>query len=486
MLDDIKRLFKHTSIYSLGNIAMRAGAFILLPLYTHYLSVAQYGILELLYSISSIVTSFLSIGLAHATLRFYFEYDELKDRNAVVTTSLITAFLITCPAVFLLSFFNPFISRIVFDSPDYVLALNLTYIILIFEMGRQIGLSYMRAKEYSILFVGVCITQLVIQVGCNIYTVAFLKLGVNGILIGNLISVFFGLVICSFVIIKECGIRYDLEKIAEIIKYSYPFLFTSISSVILNNADRFILKTLLSMEAVGIYGLALKFGLLLKELIVEPFQRSFGAFRFSIMKQANVRDIQARTLNYLIFVVAWGGLGISLFGKDILRLLAAAEYWSAEKFIPIVVLGLIVGSCNYVFQTGILFQKRTIKLFHISFTTGVISVGLAYLFINFFGLYGACIALVCNSVITILLTNYFSQKLYRVDYAYDKVIICVIIACMAYMVSLLIPDQQIIVHIGLKGLLWIVFPLILYKANFFYEDEIRIVRQLVSRNRLSR
>ena len=80
-MSDIKRFFKHTSIYAIGNIINRIGAFILLPVYTNYLSVSEYGIVEIFYVISSVVSGILAIGLAHATLRFYFEFNDESDRK---------------------------------------------------------------------------------------------------------------------------------------------------------------------------------------------------------------------------------------------------------------------------------------------------------------------------------------------------------------------------------------------------------------------
>ncbi|HBP87915.1 MAG TPA: hypothetical protein DD706_09485, partial [Nitrospiraceae bacterium] len=61
---DMKRLFKHSSIYALGGIVNRAGAFILLPLYTSYLTPSEYGTLELVYGVTALVSSLLGVGLA--------------------------------------------------------------------------------------------------------------------------------------------------------------------------------------------------------------------------------------------------------------------------------------------------------------------------------------------------------------------------------------------------------------------------------------
>ena len=91
---DVGRFFRHSTIYALGSIVNRAGAFLLLPLYTSRLSTGEYGTLELYYVIASVVSGLLSVGIAHATLRFYFDYPEQRERNTLVTTNLIASLLI--------------------------------------------------------------------------------------------------------------------------------------------------------------------------------------------------------------------------------------------------------------------------------------------------------------------------------------------------------------------------------------------------------
>ena len=71
-MSDIKRFFKHSSIYAIGNILNRIGAFLLLPIYTTYLTVVEYGTLEMFYLVSSVVSGILAIGIAHATLHYAF------------------------------------------------------------------------------------------------------------------------------------------------------------------------------------------------------------------------------------------------------------------------------------------------------------------------------------------------------------------------------------------------------------------------------
>jgi len=83
----LARLFRASGIYAIGNTLNRLGGFLLLPLYTRHLSVSEYGTLEFIYAVSSIVGGILSVGIASATLRFYFDYEAEADRNAVISTN---------------------------------------------------------------------------------------------------------------------------------------------------------------------------------------------------------------------------------------------------------------------------------------------------------------------------------------------------------------------------------------------------------------
>ena len=70
MLDNIKYTFKHTVIYSLGNIATKLIGIILLPLYTRHITVTEYGVLGILEITIMILTQVLILGQSQTFLRF--------------------------------------------------------------------------------------------------------------------------------------------------------------------------------------------------------------------------------------------------------------------------------------------------------------------------------------------------------------------------------------------------------------------------------
>jgi O-antigen/teichoic acid export membrane protein len=459
------RLARHTSIYALGNALLRLGSFILLPLYTTYLTVSDFGVLELLSSTASILASFLGIGLAHATLRFYFEYTEPTDRKAVVSTSFLTSLFVSVPVFYAISHLNGFICQYLLERRQLTTALNILYITLTLELLRQIGLSYLRAREYSTLYVALCASQLVVQVAVNIYTVRTLKYGVTGVLMGNLVSVSVGALCCYLIILKDCGLRYSYRILFDLVKYSYPFLFSSISSSIFKNSDRFIMKAFISLHALGIYGLAMKFAVILNELILEPFQRSYGAYRFSEMRNPKARDNQARVFAYIVVLVTWVAIAICTFSHYFLRIFTAPAYYETYEYIPFVVFAVVVGSCTYIFQTGILVQKSTIHLFYIDMISQFTAFCLAFILIQQFGIFGACIAVICREILYSFLTNYFSQKLYPIRYDFTVLFTCLSLFIGYALISFLLASRSDLIVCLIGMALLVAMPLFMIKSR---------------------
>ena len=66
-------LARNTLVYGAGIVARRIASFIMLPVYTHYLTPADYGVLELLQLTVDIAVILVSAGTTAGLLRFYFK-----------------------------------------------------------------------------------------------------------------------------------------------------------------------------------------------------------------------------------------------------------------------------------------------------------------------------------------------------------------------------------------------------------------------------
>ena len=482
MNHDFPGLFKHTSIYAVGNALQRGAGFVLLPLYINVLTLGEYGSLELIYSFSAIFAGVLGAGLAHATLRFFFEYDSISMSNRVVSTTLIATTVLSGTAIALSLRFSGELSALLFDG-RHQLGISIALGTLMFELIRQIGLAYFRAKDYSTKYVVVSLLQFLIQVCTNIYTVAVLGLGVEGVLIGNFVAVFMGTCYVMYVTVTECGLRFSTSIFNTIVKYAYPFVFSSILSSITGNADRFIIRYFMSLEAVGIYALAMKFAQLLKLLLIDSFQLGFGSYRFSIMKNENAKEILTQFGTYYIAIVTFFAVGICLFSGEVIRLISENAYWNAINIVPLLVFATVFGSTDYILQTGILYQKSTGRLVYIGLTKAITVLSLDILLIPVLGVYGASLALIGSAFAVVATTFVVSQKLYPIDWHFKKAVVLLLWGCGVVLLSMLHTLEAGVLSFVTELGFTILFVSGIFYFNMLYGGELQQIRALLAKKR---
>ena len=422
MTSNIVRVFKLSSIYMVGNLLNRLGAFLLLPLYTNYLSISEYGVLEILYATNALASMVFGAGLSHSTLRFYFEYDDQKDRNQVVTTNFLMAAFFTFAGAILVVALSPQISSILMGKHNYSHLIELAIIIIVFEVTIEVCLAYLRAREQAIFFVVLSLLKLSIQVGACVYFVAVMSKGVQGVLWGNVSSVFFIWVIVSIYIFRNCGMRFNFRYIKPILLYSLPFVVSGIVAVLMVNVTLYLIRINSSLAEVGIYGLAMKFAMILRFVVNEPFQRSYGSFRFSVIKQLNAKEIQSQIVHYYVIGASIVALGIGLFTTDVLHFMAAKDFWDAALVAPIILLAFLLNGIRYCFETGILYKKKTRYILMMGMISLVVSVAGNILLIPMWGVYGAAFTLMLVNTLLVLMTYLISQRLYSVPYDYFGVL----------------------------------------------------------------
>jgi O-antigen/teichoic acid export membrane protein len=469
MTEEIKRLTRTGGIYLLGNIANRIGAFLLLPLYTHRLSVQEYGLLELLYSTMAMISVLISLGLSHATLRFYFEYQKKKDRDAVITTNFTVTLILATVVMLILSFWRTSFASLVLGDPRLASVLTICFVIIVLEMTAEILLAYLRAREFAFLFVALAILQLVVQVSGSLFFLIVRGEGVPGVLKANLICVGVSWIVALLVVLRNCGFSVHREKILPILRYSLPFALGGIIGVASGNIDRFMVNKLVSMEAVGIYGLAARFTSLLSFLLAEPFSRSYGPFRFSIIRNSNAASIQSLVARYLVIGTTFLSLGIALYTPDVIRIMATKEYLGAASLVPILLFGAGFAILNYCFQTGILYSKETKHLFRISLGSAVFGVLVNYFLLSAIGIMGAAISFTLTQILVAMWTNWKSQRFFRVEYPLSRMIWIVSIGVCMYILGAFFQPDNVVVSVFWKLLLCCIFLVI----GYFTDNDVK-------------
>lgn len=465
MQADLKRLFRHSGVYLVGNLVNRLGAFLLLPLYTGYLSVDEYGRLELLYSLSAVISVICSAGLAHSTLRFYFDSPDPRQRGRTITTGLMTVSIMAGVGAAVVYVFRAPLAHLLLNEAAYATAISLTLAILVLELTTEVSFAYLRAREKSTFYVLVSVARLLVQVALSFYLVAMRGEGMLGVLQANLVSVFVVWVVVVGYTVRQCGTRIDLSLLPAMLRYSAPLALSSILGSFIASIDRFLLKDMISLEAVGLYGLAMKFALLLVFVVIEPFTRSYGPFRFSIMEQPGASQIQAQAAHYMFVLAVVVGVGIAMVAPETLMLMAAPGYFSAYYLVPLLVVGMVIGGLIYCYETGILYRKRTHVLLYVNASVLAIKVLANVVLIPLWGTAGAAAAFIAAQLAYAGLVLRASQRLYHIPYRLAPPLRLLALGAAVYGMSLLIDYRAPWWSLPIKLVWFVVFCLIVCRFD---------------------
>jgi O-antigen/teichoic acid export membrane protein len=247
--------------------------------------------------------------------------------------------------------------------------------------------------------------------------------------------------------------------------------------LVTGNLDRLLINRYQSLALLGNYALATKFSSLLEFLVGEPFNRSYGAFRFSIMKEADAGLIHSRIVRYLFLLTVTLALGIGFFANDLLRVMSKPDYWNAVDVLPLLLLASSFTILGYPFQTGVMYAKKTRYLFYVQLLAGGVSLVSNLLLIPRFGVWGACTTQLLCGITAAAATDRISQRFFPVSYDVRSMATTLAVAAVAYGLSLLVGTRSLPVEIAMKGSIFLAFLACLVATGSVTREEFAWLRR---------
>ena len=186
MFQKLRELSKNLAIYGLGDVAVTAINFLLLPVYMVYLTPEDYGVLALLGSVEVIAKIVFRWGLDGSFMRFYYDCESREDRQALAST--IFFFLLAVSGALLVAALlaAPWIVSLLHGSPSSTRALQLvllnTFAIGFTFLPFHVLRMEQRSKTFSALTLARSVSTLMLRIGL----VVGLGMGVMGVVLTDI------------------------------------------------------------------------------------------------------------------------------------------------------------------------------------------------------------------------------------------------------------------------------------------------------------
>ena len=433
----LKTVYKQTFIYGLATVVPKMLSFLLVRLHTDKSvleNVSDYGDVALVFSYFVLFNVILAYGTETAFFRFF---NKESSKANVLSTSTISIVLSSLGFLALGLLFKQQIADLTHIHVNYI---TLVVWILFLDALVIIPFAALRAQGKPIKYTAVKLTNVVINLGLNVFLLVYLKalsadnsfwesicvanFEVSYIFIANLVASGVTVLILLPFYFK---LNYKIDTVLwkKMLSYALPVLVAGVAFSINETFDRVLLERLLpeaiAKTAVGMYSACYKLALFMM-LFATAYRLGIEPFFFSQSKTKDATKNYAKILEFFVVCGAFILLVVVVF-VDVLKLILIPNeaYWEAMKVVPILLLAYLFLGIYHNLSVWYKITDRTKFGAYISVIGAAITLLINLIFIASYNYMASAVATLSAYGSMTLLSYYFGRKHYPIPYNIKKI-----------------------------------------------------------------
>ncbi|HEX7242980.1 MAG TPA: lipopolysaccharide biosynthesis protein [Longimicrobiaceae bacterium] len=499
----LKRLGSESLVYGLSSILGRFLGYLLQPFYASQFTTAENGVQTVVYTLLSLVSVVFVLGLDVGYMRSAAQpapgEDGERGRQRAFTMSLA---LIAGGGAALLALGLlgvPWAARY-FGVPPWALR----YLLAIVYTDALLAVSWAhlrmtgRAMRFAVLrlaFVG-------ISIALNLVLILGLRWGIEAIFLANLAAngVLLALLAPDAARLLRPSLLRGDPGWGALWRYALPIVPASFAVLLVENADKLVLTRisaelarevygLTPQQVVGSYGFNYKLGVVML-LVVQTFRMAWTPFSLSHARDPGAPQLFSRVLTALMLVCGAVFLAASLLLPPLVRVPAVyhfarePEYWAALPIVPVVLLGYVFSGAYAVVTAGLYVEGRTGVLPWIAGLGAAVNVALCVLGMRW-GMVAVAWATPVSYALMAALGAWQSGRVYPVPYEWGRMAHLGAVVGAVFWADAWLAGRGWegtgAAEWGVKALLLLGYPLLLWGTRFFRAGEWRAMRSVLRR-----
>ncbi len=424
--NESKELVNNTLIFGFGTVVSKVIMFILLPIYTYYLSKSELGEGELVVNFMNLIYPIATINIISALLRY--GMDEKVSSKKVLQNTFIVTFLGISLFSLLIFFLN--INSSISNWKIYLCSLLLCYSVeQIFSVFSK---ALNKIKEFAI---GNILYTIMLLLLTFVFLVVF-KYKTSGyllaIIISNIITAvyfFFKLNIKEYILFEKV----DKKLLIEMITFSIPLIMNSISWWITTFCDRFVIEQYLGTDAVGLYSVSSKIPTIVST-IAAIFMQAWVLSAIKAYQKNKDYFFDAVFKKFSVLFLTWAAIIIAI-SKIIMSILIGSSFSSSFEYVPYLICASIFAGFGNFFAALYTSAKKNTSIMITTIIGALINVTLNFILIPRIGIQGAVYATMFSQIIVMIYRIVDSRRFikFKLD-LFRLLIVCCLIVIESYVV----------------------------------------------------
>lgn len=396
----------------------------MLPFYTKWLSVEDYGVVDIISIYAVFLLGIVTFSLSEAI--FVFPKGESKEKQTqyfssglfFVLLSLIATAIIFLSANFLFKSFH--ISNAFSENLWAIYLIILTSFLQ--NYLQQFSRSIEKIKVYALS--GLILTASTALLAFKLIPIY----GVYGFVLAQILSLMIAALYTlifsnaySFLSIHAVKKEYYIEML----RYSVPLIPNGIMWWLVGAFNRPIIEHYSNLNDIGLFAIANKFPSLIT-MIFSVFTISWQASVLEEFNSPGYKKFYNNVLRLIFILLTLLSCALSIFSHSIVSLMADPKFIEAWKIVPFLGLAVLFSSLAGFVGTNFSAARQSKYYFYSSIWAASTSVIFNFLLIPFFGILGAAISTILSFKIMAISRIIYSWKYVKISNLYVYIVMTAI------------------------------------------------------------
>ena len=485
MLSRLAQLSRDSLIYGVGGAAARYTGLILLPIYTRVFSTGEYGILESVSNLGTLLLAVAVLGMDGAVPLLFFETTDAAERRRIATLWVWAAVAVSVPLTLLLIAAAPWVALVASGSEQKARLFALGVAVLPFSLLQVVCTAILRLTFRPRIYAVLNFTLTTLIALISILLVVIARMGIEGALWG----IFTGTAVTS--IASAWAVR-DLVTISSIdarmrvlgrrlLRLGLPLVPASVALWVIAFSNTYFLIQLAGPEQAGVFRAGARLVALLS-LAIWAFQLAWTPFSLSLARDPQAPRLYSRVATLYTAGAVGASVLMGAFAPILLRIFTTADYAAAASVIGVLSLGAAALGAYYVVAVGVNLAQRTEQIAWTTLVAAGTNVVLNLTLIPLWGIVGAGLASLAANVLSTGLVYMVSQRFHPLPYEPLKLLVIWLAgsACVATAAILNATAGITLWHSALLGLgLLVIFAVTLLVTRVVTLREIAVLREAI-------
>jgi O-antigen/teichoic acid export membrane protein len=487
VLARLRTLARNLAIYGLGDVATNIVSFLLLPLYVHFLTPADYGAIALLYSVEVVAKILFRWGIDASFMRFWYDCETERDRQRLASTVFWFLFAVNGIVLVVALAAAPLITTHLFGLPDYALPLRLV-LVNTFVIGFYfLPFHVLRIGEHARQFATLTTSRTAATLLVRFALIVGLHFGVMGFVLADVIVTTIFTVVLARWFVPLIRPMLSLPLLRDCLRFGLPRVPHGLAQQTTAVSDRYFLGHYADLTTVGLYQVGSSFGQAMK-LFMSAFEYAWAPFYFATMKEPDAKATFRTVTTYGIAVLVLLEAGLAAVSLDAVRMLGKPEFIGAAAVIPWIGLGIVFNGVYLLTSIGLNITKQT-RFYPVA--TGIAAATSLTGNLLLVPRYGAMGAAWTNAVAyAVLAATAFvlSQRVYPIPLEWGRLARLALAATGAWLIATLLPASMppLVGLVARGAAVCAAYPALLFLVGFYDGRELRTVGRMVARARTRR